>query len=435
MFTTPTFIFYPLLIIVLILLVLLFANLIFYTSLSLIGLKKPKRNYAISEDKHKFLFLIPAHNEESVITETLDSILSQNYNPELYDVVVIADNCSDRTVDIVNSFTDAKVFINTSKKGERRGKPHAIAKFVQTGIWQNYDYVAFIDADNIVHPDYLTEMNSQLVANPHYTAIQGYLGIKNVASSITASGYAAVYFITNRAVQYAKHLLGWNAAIGGTGFVLATDYILVHGWNPRSYTEDFELQVELSIQGKMSGWNHFAKVYDEKPNSLIASHNQRTRWAQGHWFVAFTTTAKQLVSIIKSTSFQQFQNRVETLFYSYSMLRPVAFLGIFLLGLIDWRLMNYVPHLFSLALYWASIEFLNFIVIPLVYLTEEGSLYFEQKKTIFTKVIFFLRLVIAFIWNSLTYLLAQIVGFFTWFFPQNNWKKTEHSATFEQEVN
>ena len=348
---------------------------------------------------------------------------------------MIADNCSDRTVDIVNSFTDAKVFINTSKKGERRGKPHAIAKFVQTGIWQNYDYVAFIDADNIVHPDYLTEMNSQLVANPHYTAIQGYLGIKNVASSITASGYAAVYFITNRAVQYAKHLLGWNAAIGGTGFVLATDYILVHGWNPRSYTEDFELQVELSIQGKMSGWNHFAKVYDEKPNSLIASHNQRTRWAQGHWFVAFTTTAKQLVSIIKSTSFQQFQNRVETLFYSYSMLRPVAFLGIFLLGLIDWRLMNYVPHLFSLALYWASIEFLNFIVIPLVYLTEEGSLYFEQKKTIFTKVIFFLRLVIAFIWNSLTYLLAQIVGFFTWFFPQNNWKKTEHSATFEQEVN
>lgn len=435
MFTTPSIIYYFLLILVFILLILLFANLIFYTSLSLIGLKKPVRNYSLEKDKNKFLFIVPAHNEESVIKDTLASMLYQNYDSDLYDVVVIADNCTDRTVEIVNTFEHVNLFVNTSKKGERRGKPHAIAKFIQTKTWQNYDYVAFIDADNIVHPDYLKEMNSQLIAHPHYTAIQGYLGVKNVASSITASGYAAVYFITNRAVQYAKHLLGWNAAIGGTGFILATDYILVHGWNPRSYTEDFELQVELSLQGKVSGWNHFAKVYDEKPNNLLASHNQRTRWAQGHWFVAITTTAKQLVSIFKATTFPQFQNRVETLFYSYSMLRPVAFLAILFLGLIDWRLINFLPHLFSLAIYWSVIELLNFIIIPFVYLTDEAALYFEQKSSIFAKIGFFFRLIIAFLWNSLTYLFPQIIGFCTWFIPQNNWKKTEHNASFEQEVN
>lgn len=184
MFTTPSIIYYFLLILVFILLILLFANLIFYTSLSLIGLKKPVRNYSLEKDKNKFLFIVPAHNEESVIKDTLASMLYQNYDSDLYDVVVIADNCTDRTVEIVNTFEHVNLFVNTSKKGERRGKPHAIAKFIQTKTWQNYDYVAFIDADNIVHPDYLKEMNSQLIAHPHYTAIQGYLGVKNVASGV-----------------------------------------------------------------------------------------------------------------------------------------------------------------------------------------------------------------------------------------------------------
>lgn len=276
-------------------------------------------------------------------------------------------------------------------------------------------------------------MNSQVISKPYLTAVQGYLGSKNIATSVTASGYAAVYFITNRAVQYGKKLLGWNAAIGGTGFILSTNYIVEHGWNPRSYTEDFELQVELSNQGKRSTWNHFAKVYDEKPNSFSASHHQRTRWAQGHWFVGFTTTSKQIRAIFSSKNLVQFMNRLETLFYSYSMIRPIIYCLIIFFSLIDFRLFHYLPNLFSLAIYWLDIEFINFILIPLVYITQEGALYFKQKKTIFSKVILYIRLIIGFIWNSLTYLLAQLYGFCTWYFPQNNWKKTVHNATFEKE--
>ena len=45
---------------------------------------------------------MPAHNEEAVIAKTVESLIAQNYDNALYDIVVIADNCTDKTVDILN---------------------------------------------------------------------------------------------------------------------------------------------------------------------------------------------------------------------------------------------------------------------------------------------------------------------------------------------
>ncbi|OQO72582.1 hypothetical protein BH746_11820 [Enterococcus faecalis] len=434
MLVLPDYLFLLLKWIAIFLVIIVFANLIYFTSLSIFGLKKPKRDYKIVSDEKKFVFVVPAHNEEAVIKDTIQSLIKQNYKPDLFDIVVIADNCTDNTINnVIKFYPQALIFKNTSKEDEPRGKPYAIAEYIDTNHWKKYDYISFIDADNVVDSNYLKEMNSQSIAHPEMSVIQGYLGMKNVRTSITASGYAAVYFITNRAVQAANYLLGWNAAIGGTGFILSTKYLAEHGWNPRSYTEDFELQVELSIEGEKSGWNHFAIIHDEKPDSLIASHHQRTRWAQGHWFVAFSTTPRQLLSLFKSKSVVELLNKIQTLFYSYSMVRPVAFLLILIFSLVDSRILLYLPNLFSLLIFWLSIECLNFIVIPIFYFTQEANQYFQDESTVIKKILFFFRLVLAFIYNSLTYMVAQVVGFCTWFKPQNNWKKTEHKVSFERE--
>lgn len=432
MFTLPYYLFLPLKYTAIIVVTLVFINLVYFTALSIFGLKKPKRDYKIVADEKKFLFVVPAHNEEAVIGPTVESLLNQNYNSKLYDVVVIADNCTDSTIDIIQSYPEVHAFVNNSKPEEPRGKPHAIAKFVDRNYWKTYDYIAFIDADNIVDPNYLKEMNSQSIAYPDLTVIQGYLGIKNVRTSLVASGYAAVYFITNRAVQAANYFLGWNAAIGGTGFILDTKYLDEKGWNPRSYTEDFELQVELSIENKRSGWNHFAVVHDEKPDTFTASHHQRLRWAQGHWFVGITTTWRQICSLFKQPTLRGVLSKIKTLFYSYSMIRPIAFLFILCLGLLDIRLFEYLPNLFSLLIFWLGIEILNLVIIPVVYFLQEGQEYFNDEKNIFRKIIFFLRLELAFIYNSLTYMIAQVIGFFTWFKPQNKWNKTVHKAVFDR---
>ena len=91
-----------------------------------------------------------------------------------------------------------------------------------------------------------------------------------------------------------------------------------------------------------------------------------------------------------------------------------------------------LSQLFSLLSFWLAIEILNFLIVPIVYFSEEAKEYFDDEETWVKKIVFFFRLVIAFIYNSITYMVAQVFGFFTWFKPQNNWKKTVHTASFDR---
>ncbi|MDN3185473.1 glycosyltransferase family 2 protein [Enterococcus faecalis] len=406
-----------------------FIHLAFYTFLGIFGLVKPKRTYTLKNDEKKFLFIIPAHNEEAVIGNCLDSLLAMDYKKELYDAVVLADHCSDNTAKIAKEYPTIKVFENFYKEGESRGKPHVIAKYIEQfkEEWLTYDYLVLLDADNVVLENFLTEMNSQFLEQEGYTVIQGYLDSKNVSESMMSRGYAAAYFITNRAIQYSKHRLGWNTAIGGTGFAISTDYIEKEGWNPRSYTEDFEIQVELSIKGLKSTWNHFAKVYDEKPNRLSVSHTQRTRWAQGHWFVGITKTPEQIKSLFKKQTLVERLSRIETLVYSYSMLRSVWLFILALLVVVDIRFAEIFPSFFSLFWFWVIFEVLNYLVLPNVYIYQEGKDYFKGFSSV-KKVKEFILLWIGYFYSTAMYYFAQVKGFFTWFYPQNHWKKTTHSS-------
>lgn len=414
--------------------VIVFCHLSFYTLLSIVGLKTPKRTYEIHEDKHTFLFIIPAHNEEKVIKNCLESITRLDYDSSLVSAVVLADHCEDKTAEIAKQFPLFSVFENTYQGNENRGKPHVIGKYLRENqpIWERFDYIVFLDADNLVSTNYLQEINSQFIEQPEYTVIQGYLDSKNIGESFMSRGYAAAYYITNRAIQYSKHVLGWNASIGGTGFAIDTDYIKNQGWNPRSYTEDFEIQVELSVKGMKSTWNHFGKVYDEKPNTLKASHVQRTRWSQGHWFIAFSKTGKQLLSLLKFQGITQWGNRFETLVYSYSMLRSVWLLAVLILAIIDFRFISSLPYFFSLFWFWLIFELLNYLVIPFVYILQEGTDYFKEMGT-GEKIKEFCLLWLGYFYSTAMYYFAQIKGFFTWFLPQNNWKKTEHTSNISSD--
>lgn len=49
---------------------------------------------------HKFMAILPAHNEEAVIANLVDSLMNQDYDKNLLDIYVIADNCTDNTAEI-----------------------------------------------------------------------------------------------------------------------------------------------------------------------------------------------------------------------------------------------------------------------------------------------------------------------------------------------
>ena len=83
------------------------AYLIYYIITGLYALKS-RTKISTGDKKHTFAVIIPARNEEKVIANLLESLKTQNYPKELYDVFVVANNCTDRTSEIALSL-DANV--------------------------------------------------------------------------------------------------------------------------------------------------------------------------------------------------------------------------------------------------------------------------------------------------------------------------------------
>ena len=260
----------------------------------LFGFRKKDKDYKDHDPASRFLILVPAHNEERVIGDIVRNLRELDYPRELYDYYVIADNCTDGTAAAARA-AGAKV-IETRKESPDAptGKPIALRKALEIleGYQNRYDLMMIFDADNLMDSNILREVNSQYLDKEKPDLIQCYLGAKNKKGTVAWSYYSG-YTVTNRFFDLAKTRLGINCVIGGTGFAISTAYLYERGgWTSMSLTEDFEIQVEATMEGRRILWNHKARVYDEKPTSLKASIRQKTRWGQGHWYVALTNTGK-----------------------------------------------------------------------------------------------------------------------------------------------
>lgn len=243
---------------------------------SLINLKdKP-----IIEDKqNRFMAIIPAHNEKNVIANLVQSLKNQDYPRELYDIYVIADNCTDETAKIAK---EAGAIVYKRFDPEDKTKGYALQWFLQQKIKEDAPYDAFcvFDADNIVDSKFLTNMNKKLCQGE--TVVQGYRDIKNPTDSWITAGYAIFYWMMNRFYHLARYNIGLSPLINGTGFMVKFDVIKPDGWNTQTLTEDIEFSLKRIISGNKLGWAKDAIVYDEQPVGFKQSWSQRSRWTVGH---------------------------------------------------------------------------------------------------------------------------------------------------------
>lgn len=243
---------------------------------SLIKLKDKK--LLINKD-HKFMAVVPAHNEETVIKNLIESLNEQDYPKNLYDIYVIADNCTDKTAEIAKE-AGAKVLKRFDEKNKTKG--HALNWFIKQKIEENADYdaVCIFDADNIVDKNFLKNMNKKLCQGEEI--VQGYRDIKNPTDSWISSGYAIFYWMMHRFYHLARYNLGLSPLLNGTGFMVKFDLLKPDGWNTVTLTEDIEYSLINIAKGRKLGWAVDAIVYDEQPTTFKASWSQRSRWTVGH---------------------------------------------------------------------------------------------------------------------------------------------------------
>ena len=228
---------------------------------------------------HRFMAIIPAHNEEAVVANLIESLKNQNYNKDLYDIYVIADNCTDRTAQIARN---AGAIVYERFDPDKKTKGYALDWFLQQKIKEDapYDALCVFDADNIVDKDFIKNMNKKLCQGED--VVQGYRDIKNPSDNWITAGYALFYWTMHRFYHLARYNVGLSPLLNGTGFMVRFDVIKPKGWKTVTLTEDIEFSLQRIIEGKKLGWATDAIVYDEQPTGFKQSWSQRSRWTVGH---------------------------------------------------------------------------------------------------------------------------------------------------------
>lgn len=238
------------------------------------------RKFKKSRNNHKYGIVISARNEEKVIGNLLDSINKQDYPKDLITVFVVADNCTDKTAEIVRK-KGAICYERFNDKHKTKG--YAL-EFLFNKIEEDYGRLSFegyfvFDADNLLKSDYISKMNDAFDSGEKI--ITSYRNTKNFDENWISSTYALHWIRSIRANHRPRSVLRLATNIQGTGFLFASE-IVKDGWHYTSLTEDRALTADAVAQGYQITYQNEAVFYDEQPTNLKIALRQRVRWAKGH---------------------------------------------------------------------------------------------------------------------------------------------------------
>lgn len=152
--------------------------------------------------------VIPAYNEEKIIGKTLDSLVEQKTS-EKFEVIVVDNNSTDKTVEIVNSYKD-KLDLKLIKEQKKGRSPARRAGFLAA----RGDIIFSTDADTIVPEDWIERM-LHYFTDPAIVAVTG-TGVINDSGRIINSLFNALQPVSMKIFRLLMGnywLTGFNFAI------------------------------------------------------------------------------------------------------------------------------------------------------------------------------------------------------------------------------
>lgn len=224
---------------------------------------------------HRYVVLIPAHDEELLIGNAVDSI-RRCAAPGGLQIYVVADNCRDATGERARAH-GARVLVRHDP--ENPGKGQALAWALDRIDLQEADAVAFFDADNLVEDGFFHAMDRELTAGAR--CLQGYYGIANPDESLLTRMIAVTYVMKNLLYNGGKAALGLSVTLMGTGMVLTREVLESAGWQAMSIGEDLEQSLLLMERGEAIRFVPDAVTRAQEAASLSQGFSQRQRWASG----------------------------------------------------------------------------------------------------------------------------------------------------------
>lgn len=271
--------------------------------LSLLAWLERNGQCMLARKNRSFAIVVPAYNEADCIARTLRNLRQVNYPRDKYDIVVIADNCTDRTAEIARR---EGAFVLERDNPDRRGKGYALRwcfdRLTGRPARHPYDAVVVVDADSIVTQNLLSVMNKYMEQGAE--VVQGYLTVDAKPDIWTSEIIRIGFTLYNYVRPLARRALGYPAGLRGNGMCFSVDVLDRIPWDAYSLTEDLEYGLKLLLEDVDIVFAPEAIGYNVVPEQAENAESQRERWEMGRLPVLRKYYGRLLREAVRRRSFK-----------------------------------------------------------------------------------------------------------------------------------
>ena len=313
----------------------------------------------------RFIIVIPAHDEASVIKATVSRLLAIDYPVNLFSIHIIADHCSDTTAEVARQ---AGAVVHERNEGPRTGKGAALSWLFQRILKEEHcDAVVIFDADTRVDPEFLSVMNWRLSQGDQ--VVQGQHIIRNPEQGWFPALTWAMFLIDNRFQNLGRSNLGWSAKNMGDSICFRVDVLLQLGWG-EGLTEDYHLRHKLLLNGIRIAYEPAAIGYGEAPLTWSQAQAQRARWLRGTHDTSRQYLKQLLMEGINRRNAAMLDGAIQAILPSYSTLTLLALIVVAIQLAINYLVQPIFPGI--LLSVW-GIMIVTLLIYPLVGLALERA--------------------------------------------------------------
>ncbi|HEY4391135.1 MAG TPA: glycosyltransferase family 2 protein [Paenibacillus sp.] len=232
--------------------------------------------------------MVPAHNEGKVITQTVEALLALDYPHDRYEIIVINDNSSDNSSELLAKLQDKHkernlIVINTDNITGGKGKSNAL----NIGFKQSKgEYIAIYDADNTPEKTALRYLVGEITHDKTLGAVIGKFRTRNRNASLLTRFINIETLSFQWMAQAGRWKLFKLCTIPGTNFIMRREIIeRIGGWDVKAIAEDTEISFRIYMMGYRIKFQPKSVTWEQEPQTLKVWFKQRTRWAKGNIYV------------------------------------------------------------------------------------------------------------------------------------------------------
>ena len=231
------------------------------------------------KDYFSYLILYPAYNEDRVIVNSVQKFLAQYYPYNSFHVAVISDHMQPETNKKLAELPITLLLPVFDKGSKAKAMQYAMDHFQKAEVRgqrsEDFDYIVILDADNVVEPHFLEQLNTECAKG--YKAIQCHRCAKNNDNDIAVLDGVSEE-INNTIFRKAHNRIGLSSALIGSGMCFDFQWFKENVYKLTTAGEDRELEALLLKQKVYIQYEPDIHVFDKKVSNKDNFQKQRLRW-------------------------------------------------------------------------------------------------------------------------------------------------------------